>query len=195
MRSNVSTTVGSPYSVPTPLWSQSPTFSDLTGKRIGMFKIDPSIVRIYNQFMGGVDLLDSLLPLYRIPVQSTKWYHWLIFHFIDLLLVQSWLLYRRDADENGIVGRASCHFLSSRLRWWTAWSWRTRRLRTRASVAGHWGRARREKRRTGRRRQSHRQRCAQMTLAGVFGEDVGRCRKPGCSWVPKVRCVKCDPDE
>ena len=43
----------------------------------------PSIVRTYNQFMGGVDLLNSLLALYKIPVRSKKWYHRLIFHFID----------------------------------------------------------------------------------------------------------------
>ena len=35
----------------------------------------PSAVLLYNQFMSGVDLLDSLLALYRISVRSKKWYH------------------------------------------------------------------------------------------------------------------------
>ena len=35
----------------------------------------PSIVTTYNQFMGGVDLLDGLLSLYRIHIRSKKWYH------------------------------------------------------------------------------------------------------------------------
>ena len=155
-----------------PISNRSPTFSDLTGKRIGMFKIDPSIVRIYNQFMGGVDLLDSLLPLYRIPVQSTKWYHWLIFHFIDLLLVQSWLLYRRDADENGIVGRASCHFLSSRLRWWTAWSWRTRGSRSEDV-------RRRALRQSTPRKKTHGP-TAPIPSTAVRADDTGRCFRRRC---------------
>ena len=60
----------------------------------------PSAITMYNQFMGGVDLLDSLLALYRIPVQSKKWYHRLMWHFFDLSLVQSWLMYRREATAN-----------------------------------------------------------------------------------------------
>ena len=41
---------------------------------------------------GGVDLLDALLALYQIPVRSKKWYHRLLFHYLDMLLVQSWLM-------------------------------------------------------------------------------------------------------
>ncbi|KAK3893237.1 hypothetical protein Pcinc_002923 [Petrolisthes cinctipes] len=55
----------------------------------------PSIVMIYNKFMGWVDLLDSLLALYRISLRSKKWYHKLIWHFMDMLLIQAWLLYIR----------------------------------------------------------------------------------------------------
>ena len=74
-----------------------------------------SIVRTYNQFMGGVDLLDSLLALYRIPVRSKKLYHRLIFHFIGLLLVQSWLLYHRDADANGVVRKSQLSLLQFKI--------------------------------------------------------------------------------
>ena len=39
----------------------------------------PAVVRKYNQQMGGVDLLDSLIALYRTKMRSKKWYHWLLF--------------------------------------------------------------------------------------------------------------------
>jgi len=55
--------------------------------------------------MGGVDLLDSLLALYRIPVRSKKWYHRRLWHFLHLSLVQSWLLYRREATVNNVPGK------------------------------------------------------------------------------------------
>ena len=35
----------------------------------------PRVVSVYNKHMGGVDLIDSLIGLYRIKIQSRKWYH------------------------------------------------------------------------------------------------------------------------
>lgn len=58
----------------------------------------PRAVLTYNKFMGGVDLLDGLVSYYRINIRSKKYYHKLIFHFVDVALVNSWLLYRRDCD-------------------------------------------------------------------------------------------------
>ena len=57
----------------------------------------PDIVQKYNQAMGGVDLADCLIALYRINIRSKKYYHRIIFHMIDMVLVNSWLLYKRDA--------------------------------------------------------------------------------------------------
>ena len=58
----------------------------------------PSAVVIYNRNMGGVDLLDGLLSYYRIPVKFKKWYHHLIWHFLDVACVQAWMFYRKDTD-------------------------------------------------------------------------------------------------
>lgn len=65
----------------------------------------PSIVTVYNKHMGGVDLMDSLIGLYRIKIRSKKWYHRLFFHFVDMAIVNSWLLYRRNVntDERHIL--------------------------------------------------------------------------------------------
>ena len=62
----------------------------------------PDMVRVYNKGMGGVDLMDALVALYRIHVRSHKYYHKLIFHFFDVAVVNAWLLYRRDADHLGV---------------------------------------------------------------------------------------------
>lgn len=65
-------------------------------KRKQYMDIYPSIVMVYKEFMSGVDLLDSLLALYRISLRSKKWYHKILWHSLDLLLIQAWLLYIRD---------------------------------------------------------------------------------------------------
>nr|CAH7744543.1 unnamed protein product [Callosobruchus chinensis] len=55
----------------------------------------PDSVLIYNRYMGGVDLLDSMLGFYRIKIRSKKYYLRIFFHFIDMVVVNSWLLARR----------------------------------------------------------------------------------------------------
>lgn len=45
--------------------------------------------------MGGVDLIDSMLGYYRIPLRSKKYYMKIFYHLIDLCVVNAWLLYRR----------------------------------------------------------------------------------------------------
>ncbi|KAL3209852.1 hypothetical protein MRX96_037661 [Rhipicephalus microplus] len=54
----------------------------------------PSLVRVYNQSMGGVDRADQLLAFYRNDLKTKKWYKRVVFHLLDLAIVNSWLLYR-----------------------------------------------------------------------------------------------------
>ena len=42
---------------------------------------------------GGVDKCDMLLALHRNEQKSHKWYKQLLFHMLDLCIVNSWLLY------------------------------------------------------------------------------------------------------
>jgi len=67
----------------------------------------PNLVKVYNKHMGGVDLIDSLIGLYRNRVRSKKWYHRLWFHIMDLTLVNSWLLYKRTFTEQNKDGTSS----------------------------------------------------------------------------------------
>ncbi|MCL4126024.1 UNVERIFIED_CONTAM: hypothetical protein GTU68_050234, partial [Idotea baltica] len=56
----------------------------------------PFAVKEYNKFMGGVDLCEMLLELYRIDNKSTtKWYMRIFYYLLDLSIVNGWLLYRR----------------------------------------------------------------------------------------------------
>ena len=54
----------------------------------------PAIVREYNKFMGGVDLCDMLLELYRIDIPMKKWYFRILFYCIDLTVCNCWLISR-----------------------------------------------------------------------------------------------------
>ena len=54
----------------------------------------PTIVAVYNKHMGGVDLFESLIGLYRIRLRSKKWYHQIFFHLLDMTVINARLFYR-----------------------------------------------------------------------------------------------------
>lgn len=56
----------------------------------------PSIVGEYNRHMGGIDLLDFLMSRYKISMKSKKWYIKLFYSFCDMIMVMSWLLYKKN---------------------------------------------------------------------------------------------------
>ena len=55
----------------------------------------PFAIKEYNSFMGGVDLSDMLIMLYKINFKSRKWYMRIFYFFLDLAVVNAWLIYRR----------------------------------------------------------------------------------------------------
>lgn len=55
-----------------------------------------SIIREYNNKMGGVDLMDRMISYYRMSTRTKKWTMRMVMHFTDLALANSWLLYRKD---------------------------------------------------------------------------------------------------
>ena len=83
----VSSYIGSELGDPVKRWSKEKNA-----------KIDvpcPKIVAKYNQHMGGVDLCDMLLALYRIQLGTCKWYMHLMYYLLGICIVNGWLLYRR----------------------------------------------------------------------------------------------------
>ena len=62
----------------------------------------PGLIKEYNGNMGGVDKCDMLLALYRNTQKSRKWYRRIIFHILDLCVVNAWLLYKETKPEASI---------------------------------------------------------------------------------------------
>lgn len=59
----------------------------------------PHIVGEYNKYMGGVDLNDMLVALYRMDIGTKKYYLRIFYGLIDICIVNAWLLYRRSSPE------------------------------------------------------------------------------------------------
>jgi len=77
-------------------FSNPPLLSDKEMKKRGKGAVArPEIVKLYNKNMGGVDLLDQMVANYRIYIRSKKWTLRMIFHAIDLAVVNSWFEYKK----------------------------------------------------------------------------------------------------
>ncbi|XP_059188491.1 piggyBac transposable element-derived protein 3-like [Centropristis striata] len=61
----------------------------------------PKIVSEYNTHMGGVDLADMMIALYRTPAKSHRWYLGIFWQMVDIAVNNAWLLHRRDAAPLG----------------------------------------------------------------------------------------------
>lgn len=57
------------------------------------------IVKDYNKHMGYVDQSDMYISLYKINRKSKKWWHRLFWHFLDLVVVNSYILYTARAES------------------------------------------------------------------------------------------------
>ncbi|XP_024153448.1 piggyBac transposable element-derived protein 2 isoform X2 [Oryzias melastigma] len=155
----------------------------------------PAVVREYNKNMGGVDLLDSLIALYRTKIRSKKWYHRLMFHFIDMTTVTAWLLYKRDCSSTGMskeeqirlytfksyIGESLCK---------SGKNLEHKRGRPSSTIAGEY----KEKRKRGPATPIPVPDVRLDATAHwmVMDEKKGRCKVPGCKGTPKAKCQKCD---
>ncbi|KAJ8930549.1 hypothetical protein NQ314_016630 [Rhamnusium bicolor] len=60
----------------------------------------PQIVLEYNQHMGGVDLADMFVALYRTVLKSKRWYLGIFSQFLDICVNNSWVLYKEDFNRD-----------------------------------------------------------------------------------------------
>lgn len=86
-------------------------------KKEGKFiEIDcPSIVRNYNRYMGGVDICDQQMEVYRTWFKTRKWTLKLVLHLLDLSVVNSWLIYREDCRANNYPKKKIMDLLKFRM--------------------------------------------------------------------------------
>ena len=82
------------------LAAQARRWSKKEGRFINIDR--PAMVVKYNSNMGGVDLCDMLMSMYRIRHRSTKYYMHMVFYCIGVAVVNGWLLYRRHLTQKNV---------------------------------------------------------------------------------------------
>lgn len=75
----------------------------------------PSIIKEYNDKMGGVDLSDRMISYYRINARTKKWTVRTVLHMTDMSLVNAWIQEREDLLEKGTPTKHLREFLDFRL--------------------------------------------------------------------------------
>ena len=71
------------------------------------------MVSDYNSSMGGVNLADMLIALYRTEIMTKKcWVLKLIFHVVDICEVNSWLFNYRFCDQQQILKKTQKSLLT-----------------------------------------------------------------------------------
>ncbi|XP_014827083.1 PREDICTED: uncharacterized protein LOC106906352 isoform X2 [Poecilia mexicana] len=75
----------------------------------------PNIISLYNKFVAGIHALDVLITSYRTQIRSRKYHHRLFCQLLDMVIVNSWLLYKRDCESLGIPRRRQKDFLAFRV--------------------------------------------------------------------------------
>ncbi|XP_041920584.1 piggyBac transposable element-derived protein 2-like [Alosa sapidissima] len=154
----------------------------------------PNIVTIYNKSMGGVDLLDSLIALYRTKIRSKKWYHRIVFHLLDLTVVQAWFLYRRDSDAVGIPQKMQLSLLDFKVNVALCLTQVNKGTMKRKGRPSQSLEIRIEEKR-------HRGPTSPLPPSNIrldrldhwpeMGAPKGRCKNPGCKGIIRVVCSKC----
>ncbi|GFR83063.1 PiggyBac transposable element-derived protein 2 [Elysia marginata] len=55
----------------------------------------PNVVKVYNEFMGGVDYLDRMYAKSRFHIRSKRWYMHIFWFTTKIAVANTWIIYRR----------------------------------------------------------------------------------------------------
>lgn len=148
----------------------------------------PKAVHAYDQFARGVDILDSLIGLYRIRLSSKKYYHRIFFHFVDMAAVTSWLLYKRDCDGQDVPKKRQLSLFEFKHAIATKLSKKDESL-TALQKEYHAEEAR------GQNAKVLLERLPRFDNVNHFPirqQERGQCQFPGCTSTPLMYCHKCE---
>jgi hypothetical protein len=67
--------------------------------RTGIIKSKPLSIIKYNEYMSGIDRQDQMLSYYPCERKTLRWYKKLGIHFIQILLLNSYLLYNKNVKK------------------------------------------------------------------------------------------------
>ncbi|GFY24935.1 piggyBac transposable element-derived protein 3 [Trichonephila clavipes] len=59
----------------------------------------PAIVRLYNTYMGGVDMMDRLISYCRISTRIKKWTMRVFTHFLNMATCNTWVMHIRHFKQ------------------------------------------------------------------------------------------------
>ena len=158
----------------------------------------PNIVSQYNQNMGGVDSHDQMMAYFRMSFKSKKYYMRLVFHLIDMVVVNSWNLMRGEEVKRKVAYEhqtSLCEFkllLSDSLMMTSKDT--VQRKRGRSSDTSL-QRKFEQKKRAGNAAKPLVS--ADIRKDGVghwpsFHETRGTCKYPGCNLKKHMFCMKCE---
>ena len=69
------------------------------GLVVKMVPAPPAVID-YNQFMGGVDMSDQCIGYYNLLHKTRKYWKTLFFHFLDIMITNSYILYKLHLDPD-----------------------------------------------------------------------------------------------
>ena len=149
----------------------------------------PTVIKHYNESMGGVDLANRIVSLYRMRSWTNKWPVRVIQHFLDCALSNAWIIYRENARKSHTPNKDIIDF---RHRIGECW---IREIQEPEDVPdnGDEGDQPATKRRKVFQHHSNEVRKYKAAHLAEFvsSSQSNRCRHKGCKGHTRIRCTEC----
>ena len=71
----------------------------------------PTVTEKYNKSMDGVDLSDMLISLYRTPIKTNRRFPKVLFHCVDIVKLNAWLVYRCHCNQLKVPKELQLHLM------------------------------------------------------------------------------------